>query len=532
MVKLLVKKQMQELFRGFFIDRKTNRARSRTSMVVAILGFVLVMAGVLGGMFTSLSLSLASPLAALDLGWMYFAIMSLLGILLGVFGSVFNTYSSLYLAKDNDLLLSLPIRPRAIIISRLMSVYLMGLMYSAVATVPAVIVWWIKAGVTVSNLIGGVLLVLLVSLFVLLLSCLLGWVVARVSLRLKNRSVVVVLLSLVFIGLYYFFYYKAQELIQDLLANALTYGESVRRSAYIVYLVGRVGEGDWLAVAIVTAAVAILTAIAWLLLSRTFLQIATATPSAAKRAYREKPMRLRSPERALLSKELRRFVSSANYMLNCGFSTVLLPIAGIALLWKGNQLLIVLDEVFGAAPGGGALLLCAAVCMLAGMNDMAAPSVSLEGKSLWLLQSLPVAPWTVLRAKLSAQLWVTVPPVLLCSVCAAVAIRASAPELLALLLLPVLYCVFMASLGLALGTLRANIHWTNEVTPIKQSMTIILVLLASWVFAAVPAAYLLLSDKVGFALWLALMAALYLVLSALLLAWLKSAGARRLAELN
>ena len=47
--------------------------------------------------------------------WLYFTLMGLVAIFLGAFGSVFNTYSSLYLAKDNDLLLSLPIPLRVII---------------------------------------------------------------------------------------------------------------------------------------------------------------------------------------------------------------------------------------------------------------------------------------------------------------------------------------------------------------------------------------------------------------------------------
>ena len=72
--------------------------------------------------------------------------MGLLAVLLGAFGSVFNTYSGLYLAKDNDLLLSLPIPVRTVIASRLLGVYLMGLMYSAVVSVPAVIVYWIVGG--------------------------------------------------------------------------------------------------------------------------------------------------------------------------------------------------------------------------------------------------------------------------------------------------------------------------------------------------------------------------------------------------
>ena len=75
--------------------------------------------------------------------WLYFTIMAMVAIVLGAFGSVFNTYSSLYLAKDNDLLLSMPIPVRTILLSRLLSVYLMGLLYSGVVLLPAMIVYWV-----------------------------------------------------------------------------------------------------------------------------------------------------------------------------------------------------------------------------------------------------------------------------------------------------------------------------------------------------------------------------------------------------
>lgn len=51
---------------------------------------------------------------------MYFAMMGLLASFFGVFGSVFNTYAGLYLAKDNDLLLSMPIPIRTILCARLL----------------------------------------------------------------------------------------------------------------------------------------------------------------------------------------------------------------------------------------------------------------------------------------------------------------------------------------------------------------------------------------------------------------------------
>ena len=89
-------------------------------------------------------MKLCGPLAAAGLDWLYFALMGGIAMLLGAFGSIFNTYAGLYLAKDNDLLLSLPIPVRSIILSRLLSVYLMGLLYSGVVTIPAAIVYLIK----------------------------------------------------------------------------------------------------------------------------------------------------------------------------------------------------------------------------------------------------------------------------------------------------------------------------------------------------------------------------------------------------
>ena len=100
------------------------------------------------------------------MGWLYYLVMGLIAVLLGAFGSVFSTYSSLYLSKDNDLLLSMPIPVRYVMVSRLLGVYLLGLMYSGVATVPAVIVYWIVAPVTAGTVVGGVLMVLLVSVIV------------------------------------------------------------------------------------------------------------------------------------------------------------------------------------------------------------------------------------------------------------------------------------------------------------------------------------------------------------------------------
>lgn len=67
-------------------------------------------------------------------------------------------------------------------------------------------------------------------------------------------------------------------------------------------------------------------------------------------------------------------------MLNCGFGVIIMPIAGILLLIRGAALRSMLFELFDSSTGTIAILAAAAVCLVSTMNDMTAPSVSLEGK--------------------------------------------------------------------------------------------------------------------------------------------------------
>ena len=80
MLKLLLKKQLFEIFRSYFYDAKKNKARSRLATALYIGLFVLLMAGILGGIFTLLAVKLCGPLAAAGLGWLYFALMGLIAV--------------------------------------------------------------------------------------------------------------------------------------------------------------------------------------------------------------------------------------------------------------------------------------------------------------------------------------------------------------------------------------------------------------------------------------------------------------------
>lgn len=476
MLKTLLKKQMAEIFRNYFYDPKKNKMRSRGATIAYIALYALLMVGLLGGMFALLAVGICAPMAAAGVGWLYYLVMGLIAVLLGAFGSVFSTYSSLYLSKDNDLLLSMPIPVRYVMVSRLLGVYLLGLMYSGVATVPAVIVYWIVAPVTAGTVVGGVLTVLLVSVIVMVLSCLLGWVVARISLKLKHKSFVTVILSLLFLAAYYFVYYKAQGLITLLAENAAVYGAKIRGSAYLLYLFGSVGAGDWLAMLIVTLSQAALLALTLWVIARSFLKIATATGSVKKVRFEHRAVRAQSVQRALLGKELRRFAASPNYMLNCGLGIVMLPAAGIALLIKGRALAQLLDDVFGAGAD--------------------------------------------------------IVPLLFCALCAVIVLPGGAAEMALAVVVALLYTLLSALAALALGLRLPNLTWTNEITPIKQGGSVMLALFVNWFYAiALGGLYFLCGRYLSAAAYLALAAAVTAVVCALLLHWVKQRGTRIFAAL-
>lgn len=524
MLKILLRKQLYELNSSFFYDRKKGTARSKGTSILFIVLYALLMIVVIGGMFTALSVMLCQPFAVMGLDWLYFDMMALIALFLGVFGSVFNTYSSLYKAKDNDLMLSLPIPTKYVLISRLAGVYLMGLMFSAVVMLPAVIVYFVVAKPAVSGIIGSLLLTVLVSVFVFILSCALGWVVAKVSTKLKSRSLVIVLLSLLFFGIYYFVCFNAYELLQELILNAITVGEKIMDSAYVLYVIGDCGAGGWLSMLYLTVAVAALFIITYRILERSFIKIATSSDKTSKREYRAQTVKMRSASSALLHRELQHYLSSPTYMLNCSLGTPLMLIAGIVMLIKSRAILEII-ELIEISPDFMIVIFAVGVCLISTMNDLTAPSVTLEGKSIWIAQSLPVSSRQVLSAKLRLHVLLTAVPALFCTVCFCIILRPSAFICALCLALTLLFTLFNAAFGLIINLKKPNLNWQTETAAVKQSFGVMIALLGGWFVAFLLAVvYYLLASSLSAAAYLTIATVVIGVIAALELRWINTRG--------
>ncbi len=531
MIATLIKKQMMEIFSLFRQNKKKSKAHSGAGAVGMALVYLFLFA-VVAMLFFMIAGQLCGPLVSAGMAWLYFGLMGLISIALGAFGSVFSTYATLYLAKDNAMLLAMPVRPGQLLFARLFGVYAMGFLYELLVMIPTLIVYFVSAKPGFAGVIFPILITLVLSVLILVLSTVLGFVVALVSVKTRHKSLLTVVLSLAFIAAYYYLYGKGMQLLENIALAPQGAAEFVRDSLYPVYQMGVAAAGDGSAFLIFTAIVLAAFGVVYLALTKSYLWIATMNKGETKKVYRERALKKSSADSALLRKEAKRFLSSPSYMLNCGLGIVIMVAAAVAALIKGDVLAVIMYGIFGSAEGAVPLVACAMLCLISCMNDITAPSVSLEGKNLWLVRAFPVSTWQVLWAKLRLHLLLTLIPMLFLVVSVEIALQ---PEPLYAVMIPVavsLFVWFMAEFGLVMNLLAPNLDWTNENVPVKQGMSVMFALFGGWVLvAALGGLYALAHKVMGPAVYLGCVSALLLLMSAALWMWLKTSGVRRFEQL-
>lgn len=523
MIRALLQKQLRELFASFARSSRSGRQRSRLSTAGYALLFLALLA-VLAVSFSSMALPLAGALVPQGRAWLYFAYMELTALLVSVLASAFSSYSSLFRSRDDEMLLSLPIPPGMIFAVRVGSVCLTALLYLLLVWVPAVVCYALYAPQPMGGLLSAVPMALLLTGAAAILAVLVGWGAALVSARARHKSLVVAAASLGFVGLYYAGFLWLQRQMTALVELPT---ETAAQGGGVFFWLGRAAEGSPGALCGLALLVAGCVLLCFKGLSVPYLRRMTARPGTARVVYHERQQRAVSVRQALLRRELQHLGSSAAYLLNCTMSTLFLPLLGAAALWKAEVLRGLLQAW---PPQLAAGLLCCVVCAASASNLLTAPSISLEGHTLWQLQCLPVTPWQVLQAKLELHLLLTALPGLLCAVCLLGAAGAPLGSAGLVLLVTALFELFAAASGLTIGLLLPSLNWTNEAAVVKRSLGSILALLGN--AAVVLGMGLLLMNEAWPGTALPVCGAVLAGADALLLRWLKTGGAARLAALG
>lgn len=534
MMRALIKKELLELHRGYFMDMKTGKKRSKKSLVGYLLLLALVFVGV-GFAFYSMAGGVGAAVLGNGANWIYFALMGLISVVLGVFGSVFNTYASLYLPKDNEQMLALPIEPWKLLVSRMIGVYVMSLLYSGWLWLPALIAYWVIAAPGAVGYICPILLTFVIALFVSVLTCFFGWLVAMIATKAKGKSYITVIVSLIFIVGYYFVYFRIVGALSDFLSHIDAFSAAIKTWLYPLYLLGLAADGSIAALLLFTVGAVLLFVLCCRLLSGNFLRIASAGSVTRKAQVKENRIVESDMSSALLKRELKHFSSNPTWMLNAGIGLLIMPILAVLAVIKCADIREFLTGMSEGMPELAALipaLLLTAMCMIISMNIVSAPSVSLEGKSIWIVQSLPVAPAEILRAKARMHILLNAGPALVSALVIGIVAQLEIYKLVLVLAAIWLFIALTAYAGLFLNLKNPNLSWTNEAVPVKQSSAVFIALFGGWLFAIVlgVGAYLL-RNLLAPEIYLVICMVLIAVLTRVLTAWMSKKGAEIFASL-
>ena len=185
-----------KLFRG-----KTKAKSAGKALLYALL--LIYAFGIFIFTYYQIFKSFAPVLYGMGHGWLYFVYTDIMAFGLMCIFSVFASKTTLYEAKDNDLLLSMPIKPGTILLSRMVSLEIVNLVFGLIVMIPAAVAWYGQMPFTALSITGFVVTGLLLSLLALALSSIFGWLLAAASSKMRKKVLFETVLRVIFLVAYF-----------------------------------------------------------------------------------------------------------------------------------------------------------------------------------------------------------------------------------------------------------------------------------------------------------------------------------------
>lgn len=539
MFKLLLKKQLMEIGSFYIKDRKTGKRQSGGKMALFIflwgmVAFSLFMAGL------GMSTLFGKTFFMIGLDWFYFILMGMIALFAGVIGSVFNTYSSIYKARDNALLLSMPIKPSVILAVKVFITFLLSMVFSIIFYAPAAIYYYTHVHQTAATVLGTIIMFIVLNILSSALVCIFGYLIALISTRLKGKTYITVIIALVFFFGYYYVYFRINKYLSYIVANGEIFAENVKGKAKLLYMFGHAFTGDVVSILVCAGIAIALFALVYFVLAHNYLKIMTTNKGEKKAEYvAEKSVKTSSLSSALFKKEITHFSKSVAYILNPGLGAIFMIIGAVVAFIKADTLsgFVTNKTLISMIPQIGKILPLvplAMVILIASMVTITAPSVSLEGKNLWLLKSLPVDPRAIFESKKRLQYAVGLPGTILLSAALCYAFKTDLTASLFTCIAATAYMLLITSLGLVLNLLMPNLEWKDETVPIKQSMPVAIIMFGGWaLIVALGAFYYFVFMKTSLTAenYLQILMFLFIIVTVVLNRWLDTKGVKHWNEL-
>ncbi|MBR3256787.1 hypothetical protein IKG02_00640 [Candidatus Saccharibacteria bacterium] len=396
---------------GLFEYKTKNRGASR------IVPFVLIFLA-FGSIFSS-ALGLAWDMKQSGTEAMILSLFTLATFVLIIAEGIYKSSSLLFNCKDNDMLLSMPIKKSEIVFLRIFKFYLFQMIYNAIFLGPGVLAYAIVAEVSASYYFVALLAFLLLPVIPVAISCVAGALTSILSSKFRKKNLLQIMFSFLWIGGCF-----ALAYILDFFGDAGTsvgvVGEKFMRVYYPARaFVKMATEFDIITMVIFIAINLAVFGAVVLFISKIYFKIVTRVNTGEGVERRGRLKFTQSGKKvAIIRKEIRKYFSTPVLVSNTAIGLILYLFAIGAVCLK-------FDEIAGSLAEGTEIFsveqirsfvptaLFCLVIFTSMMTFISATMISLEGKAFNILKTLPMRPKDILEAKVLASVALIVPALLL-----------------------------------------------------------------------------------------------------------------------
>lgn len=461
-------------------QKKKTRATSPKSAIItiALLAVALIAFGyIYAKMF-------GEVLALTDSLYKLIPAMVAVCVLVNFFFSFYSSTTALFGFKDFDLLSSLPVKTRTVVLAKLFNMYVADLFFTVAIMLPSFVVYAkLSAALTIGYALKYVLIILFSPLIAMTASIIVGLALSLLSSLFRFKNLVNIILLLLFmVGIF------SLSFITGFASEDETAAVDVTGVLFKIYLLAtwliKSDTNFWYAILYILVNFAAIAVVAVFITAFYSKLNAILTAKKKVKNFKLKTYNGKSIASSLYGKEMKRLFSCPSYAVNCIMGVVMTVLFAVALLVVVNLLKAetVLPQEFGEAIAVFATAVFAFTFLLAPSTYC---SISLEGKAFWIIKTSPVDIKSVFDAKLLVNATFYLPTALVVSVVAAIALKLSFAVALLVVLSALLLAVLGGSLGLIFNILFPRMNWDNDGQAVKQSGASLLCVLSGFVFTAI-----------------------------------------------
>lgn len=460
---LLLKMQLYNVFGINRMLHSHDTKEKKQFFIVGIVGISVI------GIFMYLSGYISFALAEIGLIKVLPTLMLISYSLFILFLTFLKVGSCLIGLKDYDMVVSLPVSNTVVILSRLTSLYAVNLMIGIVAIAPMMIVYGASG-----NLTWETYLILLVSLMIapiipMIAALTIGVLISCVSSHSKHSNIFSLLFSVLGILLFIFTVSQMQTMQTKQVTNvSLMFMELINQYYLPAFLFTKaLVYTDFSSLLSFVVLSVVIANVFVIVISYFYKRLNTiAFSHNTQKNFCLEKVKVSSPLGALYKKELKQFFSCTIYALNSSIVMILLLAASTFILF-GMQDMIVKQLEALKMISIFQTVLPLMIAMLVSMNCTTSASLSLEGKSRWLMCSAPVEAKTILQSKIAVNLTLVLPILWVSMIFLRIVFPLSIAETVLLFITPTVYTFFIAVIGMWLNIKFPRYDWTSEYYAMK-----------------------------------------------------------------